>query len=93
MELDLDAPYEVHPQVTLRAEPFGALAYHFDTRRLSFLRSPDMVEVVTALAGSCSVRDALCAVGVDERRWPSFAKALATLERSEMIRVRAATHR
>lgn len=88
MGIDLDSPYEVHPQVSLRPEPFGALAYHFGTRRLSFLRSHDMVGVVEALASTPSVRAALSTQGVDEGRWPSFATALATLESSEMIRVR-----
>ena len=36
----------LHPQVALRPEPFGALAYHYDTRRLVFLKHPDVVRVV-----------------------------------------------
>jgi len=84
----LDGAYELHPQVSLRPEPFGALAYHFGNRRLSFLRSPEIVSVVTSLADHASVSDALTAAGVDDRRWPSFQKALAALESSEMIRVR-----
>jgi putative mycofactocin binding protein MftB len=83
----------MHPQVSLRPEPFGALAYHFGTRRLSFLRSHDMVDVVVALDASPTVRDALSSAGVDETRWGSFATALSTLERSEMIRARPATDR
>lgn len=85
----LDCAYELHPQVSLRPEPFGALAYHFGNRRLSFLRSHDMVTVVQSLAHHDSVSDALVAAGIDSRRWPSFQTALATLETSEMIRVRA----
>ena len=84
----LDRPYELHPQVSLRPEPFGALAYHFGNRRLSFLRSPDIVHVVESLGEHESVADALTAAGVDARRWPSFQTALAALETSEMIRVR-----
>ena len=80
--------YELHPQVSLRPEPFGALAYHFGNRRLSFLRSHDMVTVVEALGHHPSVADALTASGIESRRWPSFEAALATLESSEMIRVR-----
>lgn len=85
----LDRPYELDPQVSLRPEPFGALAYHFGNRRLTFLRSPDMVAVVEGLAGSGTVADALRSAGVDESRWPSFEAALDRLERSEMIRARA----
>ena len=32
--------WRLHPQVALRPEPFGALLYHFGTRRLSFLQRP-----------------------------------------------------
>lgn len=85
----LEQAYELDPKVSLRPEPFGALAYHFGNRRLSFLRSHDMVAVVEALGDHASVADALVACGIDERRWPSFEKALAALESSEMIRVRS----
>ena len=32
----LDSPLKLHPSVALRPEPFGALAYHYDNRRLIF---------------------------------------------------------
>jgi putative mycofactocin binding protein MftB len=86
--VDLAAPYELDPQVALRPEPFGALAYHFGTRRLSFLRSPDIVEVVRALADEPDVESALVACGIDQRRWPSFTAALETLETSGTVRRR-----
>lgn len=38
----------LHPSVAVRPEPFGALAYHYDTRRLVFLRHPQLVDVVHA---------------------------------------------
>ncbi len=85
----LDDALELHPQVALRPEPFGALAYHYDTRRLVFLKHPDVAAVVQALGASDTVRDALVACHVDERRWPSFLSALSSLEASEMLRVRA----
>jgi putative mycofactocin binding protein MftB len=92
MPMDLDAAYALDPMVSLRPEPFGALAYHFGNRRLSFLRSPDIVAVVRSLDGSATVSDALRANDIDPRRWPSFATALATLESSDMIhRVTAPT--
>ncbi|MGD0395120.1 MAG: mycofactocin biosynthesis chaperone MftB, partial [Acidimicrobiales bacterium] len=31
---DPSRPWTLHPQVSLRPEAFGALAYHFGTRRL-----------------------------------------------------------
>ena len=86
--MDLAAPFELDPQVALRPEPFGALAYHFGTRRLSFLRSPDIVAVVRALGAEPSVEAALVSCGIAPARWPSFESALATLETSGMIRPR-----
>ena len=86
--IDLDDAFELSPQVSLRPEPFGALAYHFGNRRLTFLRSPDMVRLVRALGDHPSATAALTALGIDARRWPSFRKALANLVVSEMIRVR-----
>lgn len=83
--MDVQRPYRLHPQVSLRPEPFGALAYHFGNRRLSFLRSPDIVAVVKALESAPSVLAALDACGIAESRRPSFERALSTLEASEMI--------
>jgi putative mycofactocin binding protein MftB len=45
----LDRGWRLAPQVALRPEPFGALAYHFGTRRLSFLKSRILFDVVTTL--------------------------------------------
>ena len=45
----LDRRLILDPQVALRPEPFGALAYHYGTRRLIFLKHPDVVRVVRAL--------------------------------------------
>lgn len=84
----LERAFDLDAQVALRPEPFGALAYHFGTRRLSFLRSPEIVAVVRALSGSGSTREALVECGIDERRWPSFVSALESLEDSGMIRCR-----
>lgn len=83
--IELDRPYRLGRNVSLRPERFGALAYSFDTRRLSFLKHPDLVRVVESLDGSRSVREAFELVGVEEHRWTAFRRALATLETSEMI--------
>ncbi|MGH3408212.1 MAG: mycofactocin biosynthesis chaperone MftB, partial [Streptosporangiaceae bacterium] len=48
-EFDLDRPWQLHSQVSVRPEHFGALMYHFGTRRLSFLKSPVLLTVVRAL--------------------------------------------
>jgi putative mycofactocin binding protein MftB len=89
VSIDLDAPYRLDERVALRPEPFGALAYHFGNRRLTFLRSPDIVAVLEGLDGSPTVADALRGASIDEARWPSFAKALDSLAGSDMIHRRS----
>ena len=81
----LDRALTLHPQVALRPEPFGALAYHYGNRRLVFLQHTDMVAVAGALAHHPSLADALEACGIDRRRWPSFTKAIESLMKSEII--------
>ena len=85
----LDSSLDLHPQVALRPEPFGALAYHFDTRKLVFLKHPDVVRVVRSLCDYDTVGDTLAACDIDERRWPSFDKALTSLYESDMLYDRA----
>ncbi|HYJ73050.1 MAG TPA: mycofactocin biosynthesis chaperone MftB, partial [Actinomycetota bacterium] len=46
---DPERRYALHPQVALRSEPFGALAYHYGNRRLIFIRSASLVELVRGL--------------------------------------------
>jgi len=62
----LDRRWRLAPQVAVRPEPFGALVYHFGTRRLTFLKSRLLLDVVGALAGHDSARDACRAAGVAE---------------------------
>ena len=85
MSFDPNAAWRLHPKVALRPEPFGALAYHYGNRRLNFLRSPDLVRLVEALAAHPSARAAFDACGIVPTRWPSFEKALASLARSEFV--------
>jgi putative mycofactocin binding protein MftB len=85
VSFDPDAAWRLHPKVALRPEPFGALAYHYGNRRLNFLRSPDLVRLVEALAAHPSARAAFDACGIDTRRRASFDKALAALARSEFV--------
>ncbi len=75
----------LHPQVALRPEPFGALAYHYGNRKLIFLKHPDVVRVVEALPDHDSLADTLTACGVERHRWRSFESALASLYDSEML--------
>lgn len=81
----LDRKLALHPQVAVRPEPFGALAYHYDTRRLVFLKHPDVVRVVTALSRHDTVGETLTACDIAPARWASFERALASLLESEML--------
>jgi mycofactocin biosynthesis protein MftB len=82
---DLDLAWRLHPQVSVRPERFGALLYHFGTRRLSFLKSPKLLAVVRSLEQEGTARDACLAAGVTPAELPSYASALATLASSSMI--------
>jgi mycofactocin biosynthesis protein MftB len=86
MPFDLERAWALDPQVALRPEPFGALAYHFGTRRLSFLKSRTLLAVVEALASQPSAREACRAAGVPDDELPQYTRALATLAETGMIR-------
>ncbi len=88
MAFDLDRAYRLNPAATLRPEPFGALAYHFGNRRLTFLKSPQLVTVVRLLDSHDSAADALEAAGVPAGERARYAAALAALADSEVIDVR-----
>jgi mycofactocin biosynthesis protein MftB len=74
--------------VALRPEPFGALAYHYGNRRLTFLRSPDLVTVVRSLGHHASVGAALDANCIEPTHRPALERALESLAQSEVIRPR-----
>ena len=82
-------PWTLHPQVSLRPESFGALAYHFGTRRLSFLKSRTLLAVVESLADQPSGLAACRAAGVQDGELPAYEQALATLVDTGMICERA----
>ena len=88
---DLDGAWRLHPQVSVRPERFGALLYHFGTRRLSFLKSPALLTVVQSLNSQPSARDACTAAGVGPADLPAYAGALETLAASSMICTRTAS--
>jgi len=75
--------YRLNPAVALRREPFGALAYHFGTRRLSFLKAPDLVDLVRGLGSQRSVSEALAAI--PDERHEAYLRALAALAAADMI--------
>ena len=85
MTFDLRRAYRLHPAATLRPEPFGALAYHFGNRRLSFLKSRPLVTVIGLLDSHDSAGSALEAAGVPAEQWDRYAAALSALADSEVI--------
>ena len=87
MSFDPHLGYEKHPQVSIRREEFGGLAYHYGNRRLVFLRSPALAGLVEALADFPDAEHAL-ASSVPDRSRTSYEEALASLLSSEVIRVR-----
>ena len=81
---DVDAAWRLHPQVALRDESFGALAYHYGNRRLVFLKSRTLVDVVVSLHEYPSAGAALEAL-VPEDQQDAYGRALARLAASEVI--------
>ncbi|MFF2846068.1 mycofactocin biosynthesis chaperone MftB [Streptomyces sp. NPDC058001] len=86
---DLDAAWQLHPQVAVRPERFGALLYHFGTRRLSFLKDRVLLAVVQELADQPDARSACRAAGVEQRDLARYRTALAALATSRMITARS----
>ena len=73
-------------QVSIRPERFGALLYHFGTRRLSFLKSPALRRRrAVPSAEHRSARAACLACGVTPAELPRYGAALATLASSDMM--------
>jgi mycofactocin biosynthesis protein MftB len=84
-----DAAYEKHPRVAIRYEDFGALAYHYDHRRLVFLKSAALVDVVESLAEFPTAAAAL-ATRVPPPEVRACAAALPPLLAADVIRPRPA---
>lgn len=90
MDALLGEPWTLSPSVALRPEPFGALAYHFGNRKLTFLKRPELVAVVRGLAAATDVRTALETAGVPASQHAAYAAALRGLAATDMIRPRPA---
>jgi len=84
----LDEPWGVSPSVAFRPEPFGALAYHFGNRKLTFLKRPEMVRLVQHLAETDTVRSALQDIGIPAESHNAYVGALRGLATIDIIRPR-----
>ncbi|HTU31920.1 MAG TPA: mycofactocin biosynthesis chaperone MftB [Solirubrobacteraceae bacterium] len=89
-EFDLDRAWRVGAGVALRPERFGALAYSFNSRRLSFLKSRRLYEIVRTLAEYPSGRAACEAAGAAGTELAQLRTALGTLAATGMIEERVA---
>lgn len=81
---DAAAAWRINAQVSLRDEAFGAMAYHHGTRRLVFLKSLELVELVRSLErfeSAYEAIDAVVACGQHDR----YKTALLSLANSEII--------
>ena len=85
MTVGLEAALELHPQVALRPEPFGALAYHYGNRRLTFLNDERLLAVVRTAGDYDDVHDALAAAGVPEQQHAAYLVALGRLLEAEVL--------
>jgi putative mycofactocin binding protein MftB len=82
---DPDVRWRLHHQVSVRPEPFGALLYHFGTRKLSFLKNTTIVEVVKSLDAHPDARSACHAAGIGDAELAPYLHALGVLVQSNML--------
>lgn len=85
---DPGRPHRLSPTVSLRPERFGALVYDFTTRRLSFLKTPELVALVRELEHQPDVHAALTETGVPTEQHQRYLHALAGLCDAGTIRPR-----
>jgi len=83
----VEQAWQLNPQVALRDESFGALAYHYGNRRLVFLKSRTLVDLVSSLQDYPSAAEAIAAI-VPDGEHEAYRRALARLAGSEVIDVR-----
>ncbi|PUA81625.1 mycofactocin biosynthesis chaperone MftB [Nocardioides currus] len=77
--------WRLSPSVSVRPEPFGALVYDFSTRRLSFLKTLLLLDVVRRLDGASDVDEALRSAGVGDGERAGYLRALDGLAASGVL--------
>lgn len=85
LTVDRSGSWRLHPQVAVRPEPFGALLYHFGTRKLSFLKNRTILTVVESLDEHPDIGAALSAAGVEPGGEAPYLHALRVLADSNML--------
>jgi len=81
---DASRYWQLSQMVSLRDEEFGALAYHHVNRRLVFLKSRELVDVVRRLGDFESADQAVNALVAPDQH-SRYVKALAALQKSALI--------
>ena len=81
----MSTSYTLHPSVGLREERFGALAYHYGNRRLTFLNDGRLLTIVRSIGEYDDVDDALVAAGVPESQHSAYREALTRLADAEVL--------
>jgi len=81
---DTSQYWRLSSQVSLRDEAFGALAYHHGNRRLVFLKSRELVELVRRLGDFESADTAINDLIAPDHH-DRYVAALGSLHRSELL--------
>jgi len=81
---DASRYWQLSSQVSLRDETFGALAYHHGTRRLVFLKSRELLELVRRLGEFASADEAIGALIAPAER-DRYLVALGSLQHSGLL--------
>lgn len=81
---DESTHWQLSDHVSLRDEAFGALAYHHGTRRLVFLKSRDLVELVRRVGDFDNVGAALDELVASDQRG-RYVRALVSLRASGLL--------
>jgi putative mycofactocin binding protein MftB len=84
----MDRAWDLAPQVSVRPEAFGALLYHFGTRRLSFLKDRRLLDVVQSLGEAPTARAACADAGIGPGELGAYERALVRLAETDMLRER-----
>ena len=82
MDATTGPAYRLGPSIALRREPFGAIAYSYETRRMQLIRSRLAVEVAVRLNAGESETElvAWLAGGDEQRRGPASALVATAIE-------------
>lgn len=86
--LDTGRAYWLDRRVVIRPESFGAVAYHFGTRRAVFLHEPGLSEFLTGLERHESLSSALDALHLNPDLRLAWEDSLARLAGAQIIHAR-----